>query len=202
MQTEKPFSEHDSLKLIESMINKARNEFHENGHLYLVWGWVVLICSLAQFILMRVVHYAEYYQVWFVTWLAVAYQLYYLAKRKKKRKVRTYTDGILANVWLAFGVSMLLTGFVSGMSQTAGAISDNPTPALFLVLYGIPTYLSGIILRFIPLKAGGIACWFLAIAGTFIPSDYRILLLGLAVIAAWIIPGYLLRRRYDQKQVQ
>jgi hypothetical protein len=54
MQQEKPFSELDSIALIESMINKAKNQFSDNGHLYLLWGWVIFICSAGQFILMNV----------------------------------------------------------------------------------------------------------------------------------------------------
>ena len=40
---EQEFSPQQSLNLIESMINKARNRFSENGHLYLLWGWVILL---------------------------------------------------------------------------------------------------------------------------------------------------------------
>jgi hypothetical protein len=50
MQQEE-FSPQDSLHLIESMINKARNRFSENGHLYLLWGWVILVCSVVIIIL-------------------------------------------------------------------------------------------------------------------------------------------------------
>ena len=43
MDTEK-LSEQESLTIISNMINKAKGEFSENGHLYLLWGWVILIC--------------------------------------------------------------------------------------------------------------------------------------------------------------
>ncbi len=187
------------MMLIESMINKARNQFHENGHLYLLWGWVVLFCSISQFVLIRYVGYERHYLVWLLTWVAVVYQMIYLFRKKKRRKVRTYTDGILANVWLAFVVSMLLIGFIEGKSQ--GGTMGGTVTAYFIALYGIPTFLSGTILRFMPLKAGGICCWVLAVVSAFIPGEYKLLVLGAAVIAAWIIPGYLLRRRYYLQQL-
>jgi hypothetical protein len=57
--------------------------------------------------------------------------------------------------------------------------------------------LSGIILRFKPLIVGGIGCWILSIAAMLIDNyDYQFLLIPLAMIIAWIIPGYLLRAKY------
>ena len=37
MQEEK-MTEQESLRLIESMINTAKSQFSEDGHLYLLWG--------------------------------------------------------------------------------------------------------------------------------------------------------------------
>ena len=70
---------------------------------------------------------------------------------------------------------------------------------MFLVLYGMPTFLCGIIFRFRALKLGGLACWTLAVAAGFIRRDYQLLLLALAVLTAWIIPGYLLRAKFKKE---
>jgi hypothetical protein len=68
----------------------------------------------------------------------------------------------------------------------------------FLALYGMPTVLSGVILRFRPLIIGGVCCWALSVGASFISFEYQLLFLGAAVIAAWIIPGYLLRSRFKK----
>lgn len=197
MQTEKPFSELQSLQLIESMINRAKNQFSENGHLYLLWGWVILICSIGQFILSEIFHSRFSYQIWLVTWLAVIYQIIYLARRKKKRKVRTYTEDILGGVWLAFVITMILFAFSLGSSLQSAHVGRVFYPFL-LTLYGLPTFLSGIILRFRPLITGGICCWCLSVFSSFVPAQYQVLLLGVAVIIAWIIPGYLMKKKYER----
>ena len=44
-------TQQQSLVIIESMINKAKNQFSENGFAYLLWGWVILFCSVSQFVL-------------------------------------------------------------------------------------------------------------------------------------------------------
>ena len=68
----------------------------------------------------------------------------------------------------------------------------------FLALYGMPTFLSGITLRFRPLIYGGIACWLLSIIACFINYEFHLLVLALAVVIAWVIPGYILRARYKK----
>ncbi|CAN5126668.1 hypothetical protein BH11BAC6_BH11BAC6_17480 [soil metagenome] len=74
-----------SLQLIESMINRAKDTFAEDGFMYLLWGWFVLVCSLTQFILIHFFHYPYHYLVWMASWLLLAYQLIYL-RRKRRQK--------------------------------------------------------------------------------------------------------------------
>lgn len=194
---EERFSPEQSLQLIGAMINKAKGRFSENGHLYLLWGWAVLVCSITQFILINYVKWENHYLVWLSMWLVLIYQAIYLSRRKKKEKVRTYTDEIIAVVWITFVVLMFLFGFLFG-SLLGGEYYRFINPG-FLTLYGMPTVLSGTILRFRALIIGGVSCWLLAILSVFIPYDYQLLLLAVAVVCAWIIPGYLLRKRFKNQ---
>lgn len=188
------FSTQSSLQLIESMINKAQNRFNENGHLYLLWGWVIFICSIVHF----VVDYWNIYDkpqfVWFATWGAMIYQMIYLARTKKKERVKTYTDEIIGYVWIVFVITMALIGYVAGKFGAWGLMYP-----LFLILYGTPTFLCGAIIKFRPLQIGAVGCWILAIASTFVINQYQVLFLALAVLSAWIIPGYLLRSRFKKQ---
>lgn len=193
---EEKFTPEQSLELIGQMINKAKNKFGENGHLYLLWGWAILACSLAQFILAYYVKWEHHYMVWFLTWLVFIYQMIYLARQKKREKVKTYTDDIIKIVWITFVVLMFLFGFLFGKLMGEEYYKFfNPG---ILALYGMPTVLSGAILKFRPLVIGGIFCWILSIISTYISFQYQLLLLSAAVIAAWIIPGYLMRKRFKQ----
>ena len=64
----------------------------------------------------------------------------------------------------------------------------------------MPVFLTGVIVRFKPLIIGGIACWILCIISTFIKNyDYQFLLIPVAMLVAWIIPGYELRSKYKQQ---
>jgi hypothetical protein len=196
--TEDKFSPQDSLVLIHNMINQAKARFSENGFLYLLWGWVVLVCAIAQFILLKFVKWEQHYLVWMSTWLVFIYQFVYLRRQKRKVKVKGYADQVITAVWITFVILMFLFAVVFGRllgSEYYRFISPG-----FLALYGMPTVLSGVILQFRPLVIGGVGCWVLSVCSTFVPYEFQLLLLAAAMLVAWIIPGYLMRIKYRKTQ--
>ncbi len=191
---EPEFNEQNSLQLIESMINRAKDNFSENGTLYLLWGIVVFICGMLQFIGIHFFEYQHTEYIWFLTWAVVIYQVIFLSKKREKEKVKTYTADILKYVWICFVVCMFLLIFIL-ISQKA-YYSINPA---ILVLYAVPTFLSGIILRFRPLVYGAVSCWLLAAGSIFVSGEYQLLFICAAVLLAWIIPGILLRLKFKNQ---
>lgn len=191
MENKESLSANDSLKLIESMIHKAQNRFSENGTLYLLWGWTIFFCALVQYISLKYTSFSKASFVWLLVVFVMIYQIFYLSKKQQTEKVKTYTDEIIGYVWMSFGICMGLLSFI--MSKLDVWILFYPFIFLF---YGIPTFLSGAIMRFKPLMIGGICCWALSVAASFITSVEVILLLVPAVLFGWIIPGYLLRARF------
>lgn len=194
---DEPLSGSEGLAIIQDMIRQAKNQFSENGFIYLLWGWTILTCSLGQFIMMHWELYDQHYYIWFLCWATFIVQFFYLRRRHRAQRVRTYTESIIGYVWMVFVILMFLTGVVVGI-QTGAEYYLHLYPTL-LALYGMPTFLSGIILRFRPLVVGGICCWLLTLAAVFIQYEYQLVLLALAVLLAWIVPGYLLRKRYKKE---
>ncbi len=194
---EDSITQQESLAIIESMINKAKNRFSENGFLYLLWGWVILFCSLGQYTLLFVFHSPWHWMVWLSTWLALIVQFIYIYRKRRVKRVTTYTEEILRYVWIAFVILLFIMGFIFGSKQSDsnGVISGS----MLLAIYGMPTFLSGIILRFRALVIGGISCWTLSIIANFVPAQYQLLFVAAGVVIAWIIPGYLLRAKYKQE---
>ncbi len=191
---ERNMSETESLQLIASMINKAKNRFTETGYLYLLWGWVVLSCCVIQFIASYFFGNEKAYYIWFVTWAVVIYQIFFLRKNRKNRKVITYTDEINRFVWITFFVCMMLLIFI--LVQFKLYVAINPA---ILVMYGMPIFLSGIILKFKALSIGGIFCWFFAALSPFVNPEFQLILIAGSIISGWIIPGYLLKAKFKKE---
>jgi len=189
-------TEKQSLSIIHEMINKAKNQFSEDGTLYLLWGWVILFCSLAHFILDVVVQYNKPWSVWAVTWLVAIYMIIYQRRKDRAREVRTYTEELLGYVWLTFVIMMLISFF---LLQKFIPEFWKYNYMFILLCYGMPTFLSGIILKFRLLVLGGVFCWVLALCCGFINFHYHPLFVSTAVIVAWIIPGYHLRARFKKE---
>ena len=188
---EDSFNEKQSLELITGMINKAKNKFTESGTHYLVWGLTLLICSITQFVLWNFFGYKHAHYGWFFTWIIYVYQAIFLYKKKKNQRVKTYTDEILGYVWICFILCFFVMIFILIYTKSFELIYST-----ILVLYAIPTFLSGAILKVKSLLIGGICCWVLACISLFIPVIYHLLLISLSVLVAWIIPGLYLRNKY------
>jgi FtsH-binding integral membrane protein len=188
-------TEKQSLSIIEEMINKAKNQFSEDGSLYLLWGWVILFCSLGHFVLDVIADYGKPWQIWSVTWVIAMYMLFFLRRKNRTRKVKTYTEELLGYVWLAFVIMMVLTFFLLQKFVPQFWLYN----FMFILLcYGMPTFLSGIILQFRPLIIGGVVCWALSAASGFVHFSYHPLFVSAAVVVAWIIPGFILRERFKR----
>ncbi len=193
MQEEK-FSPQESLKLIESMIFQAKNRFTENGFLYLLWGWVIFFCAIGHFVLLKTSWFKQPELIWF-SWIpATIFQTFYLIKKKKSERAKTYSENMVNYIWVSFGICMFVISFLLTKTDQWERMTS-----FSLMLYGIPTFLSGIAMQFKPLVIGGIACWILAVLSVFLAPIYGLLLLAAAIIIAWIIPGYLMRNKFNKE---
>ena len=84
MDEEKILTEKESLALITSMIAKAKCDYDETGISALLWGVIVVFCSLITFI-NHFTHLPLADYVWFLTLIAVVPQIF-ISIRESKRK--------------------------------------------------------------------------------------------------------------------
>ena len=142
--SETKMSESESMQLITSMINKAKNLYGETGLFYLIWGWVILFCFLTEFINGLFFHNPKGNFVWLLIYVVLIFQIIYKRRTKKFQRTKTYTREINEFVWIAFFICLMLTIFTCVTLKRYELI--NP---LLLIMYGMPTFLSGIIIKFL-----------------------------------------------------
>ncbi len=184
------FSPEQSLRLIQSMISKTKQDMSDNSIYFLVWGWLTFFASTGQFILKHLLNYEKHYLVWMVVIIGIIFSIYQGKKEEKNSSVKTYVDESMGHLWLGLAISF----FVLAMILTKLGWGTVAFP-FFIMLYGLGTFVSGSIIRFRPLIIGGIIAWALAIGSTFVSYDYQMLFGAAAILISYIIPAYMLRSR-------
>ncbi len=188
---ETKLDEQESLKIITEMIDNAKARFKNNGFHFLLWGWFVLTASLLNFIFIKT-GFEKSWLPWIILMpLGLIISIFAGYKKGKKTNAVTYFDKAMIFLWNGF-VIVLIIVLVMAAKGLFNWITAN---ILIVLLYGLGTFVSGGLLKFIPMIIGGIACWIIAIIMMFTPGIYTLLWLALSVVIAYLIPGYILRSR-------
>lgn len=184
-----------ALQVIDEMITSAKADIKDNGFFYLIWGWLILIAIISEYILLFEVQ-SEYHWIgWPITSIigAIAASIGG-RKMNKEAKVKTHFDRMMSYVWGGFGVTLFLILF----SMNVGNPAEGVYP-LIIALYSLCTFISGGLLKYKPLKVGAIISWCLAMTAMFVDFKFQLLLFAISIIAAYLIPGYLLRSKYNKQ---
>jgi hypothetical protein len=187
---EENFSPEQSLRLIQAMIDKTKQDISGKAHYFLVWGWITFIACVGQFILKHVVHYEKHYLVWLLVFVGIAYSVYMRIKEGRSKRVKTHVGESMGYLWAGMGITYLVTSIV--LTKIGWETSVFP---FFIILYALGTFVSGCILRFRPLVIGGLLAWVLAIVAVFLPYDYQMLAAAGAILVSYIIPAYMLPKK-------
>jgi hypothetical protein len=140
--------------------------------------------------------YPHYYLAWLITPFALAIHFLFVYRDAKKVRVKTFVGAANAYLWTAIGLSFFAIAFVFAK------IGWQYCFPFYIAFYGVGTYVSGSLIQFKPLIIGGLICFPLVIAAAYAPYDVQILITALAVFISYIIPGHILRYRYNKQSTQ
>ena len=212
MEESKLLSEKESLALITQMINKAKDSYHSTGMGAMMWGAVITICSL--------VRLAEFhfgfrlpFDIYLLTLVAIIPQVLITIKEKKSQKVKSYDDPFMDYLWLGFGICIfLLIHTINLLSSDLEPITDEVKKSgiassfhlyeyiapFFLILYGLPTFVTGAACKFKPMLWGGLLCWACCIITVYTSVKIDLLLTAFSALMAWFIPGMIMEKEYRE----
>jgi hypothetical protein len=192
-QTEKDFSEKESLELITSMINKVKASYHDTGIGPILWGTVVTVCGIVSFFGMQY-KMPGWQFVWMLTIVAIVPQVIISMKEKKERKFTSYNDEAASAIWMTFGGAMFMLAILDSIASLKIHAS------IYMLVYGIPTIITGMVLKFKSMLWGGLCCWAFSIASVFFSYPYPFLFTSASAIAAWLIPGIIINNAYRKQK--
>lgn len=191
--TEKELNQQESLQLIDQMIKRAKKNASDSSFYFLIWGILVIAASITQFLML--INGMDYESNWVwagMVLIGLPITFIYEWKRGKRQKTITYNDRLNSILWLAFGISLMVIIFIAVYNQT------DPIPFI-LVLVGLATFITGVMIRFRPLIFGGILFWVSSVVSVFISGPDILLLNAVAIFLGYIIPGILLNRKTNKE---
>jgi hypothetical protein len=182
----------ESLRLIEGMIGQARRSFSRMSFYFLLWGVLLIAAMIATHLLRDNAQGWQNGAPWGVAGgLGGIISAIHGARESKREVVSNPMDSTIGWLWGAFVITMLLLIAFTVMGRT------DVTVAITL-LTGLPTFLTGQIMRFRPLQLGGVLFWLAGIAMLVLRDPLATLVLYCAsMLLGYIIPGILLKRHED-----
>ena len=193
IMNEETFSEKESLRLITEMIGKAKCSYVSKGIASMVWGVLIVICSLITWSEIQF-KYSIGFNVWLLVFFALLPQIFFSVKEKRTKNFTGHEEVASRFVWTAFAISIFITSFYD---SKYGSLESS---TLFMMLYGIPTFITGGMFNFKPMIVGGLICWALSAISVYTPPATDMLLMASCGLFAWLIPGIILWNRYQKQQ--
>ncbi len=185
METDKIQSTEESLAIITAMIRQTKQNVSGGAFHFILWGWVSVLAFSGHFLLVTQTDYAHPYIVWLISVPAWIISFWYGSRQAKKQNVRTYGDSLIMWTWIGFSIALIIVIF-SG--QFYRHINE-----MVLILAGLATFNTGLIIRYKPLIIGGSLFWLFAAVALAVPYIYTFPVAAAAVICGYLIPGYMLK---------
>jgi hypothetical protein len=192
--TEKMMTGEESLRIITEMINKTKVNIRQGSFHLLFWGWLLIFCSLSDWLLAKFTGFDHHYYAWFLVIPGAFVSMIYGFVNGRKEKVHTYANMLYMWTWIGFLIAATVLFIVQAKDM------QSVTPYI-LLLAGFPTFLSGFIIRFRPLILGGICFWIMALVVHFAGPSLAPLGTPIAMLIGYLIPGYMLKNKVDHDQV-
>jgi len=220
MPEEKQLSEKESLQLITDMIQKVKNSYHDKGGGPLLWGTVVAIASFVSYLQMEY-NFRLPFDIWLIVMGAIIPQVILINQDAKTQKIKRHEDAALNAVWLVYAITIFGLSFFQAFvpsaaehimqlngSQLINHSINNTKPdqiiqpftpsfySMYILIYGFPTLVTGIVKKFWPMTIGAIIAYGLFMVSCFTETKIDFLLGGIAALSCWFVPGIILRLKY------
>jgi hypothetical protein len=190
MQTNENLSPEQSLKLIQSMIDTAKESMKNNSFYLLLWGWLVFTAALLHFGLMKFTDIQEPWLAWNLMWIGVVISIIKGIREYKTEKVKTFVGETMKYFGISLGILYCGLAFVFGQNDLWAIAFP-----VFILVYAVACFFMGSLIRFPMLKWTGLACLPLVILSVYVDYDLKLLLMASAVFISYIIPGHVLGQK-------
>ena len=185
----------ESFNVINKAIANFKINYRESSKVFLLWGWMLTLASVSNFIILKFVHSMEPWVLkgyvilgsWALFILIGFIIMYFMVRKMNRAKtVHSHIDKFIDYLWWVTAPSFAIATFICIKLGIA-------PPPLMLLVAGIATTTTGLVIKFRPLIIGGMSFFVFSVASTFVMNEYIALVVSAALICGYLIPGYLLK---------
>jgi len=185
----------ESFEIINKAIANFKMNYKENSQVFLLWGWILTLASISNFVILKMLSSLEAWEHkgflilgnWVGFILIGSIILFFIVrKEKKEKKVYSQIDKFIDKLWWVTAASFVIAVILCFRLELE-------PPSLMLLVAGIATTTTGLVIRFKPLIFGGMSFFIFSIASTFVTNEYLALVVSAALICGYLIPGYFLK---------
>jgi hypothetical protein len=199
---DKQLTEHESLRLIQQMIDTAKLEQKDDGKGWIIWGWLIFLASVFTIFNIQF-NWTNTFFFWnlfgIASLLIMLYQTirYYFVKESVR--VKTYTQDLFSKLNTGFFIALMLIILSMNIGDDTYRVPPYKGFALLLCLYGFWILIYGAVLNFKPSIIGAYIVWAAAFASLFVDDfRYTMALHAAAVLCGYIIPGHLANAAFNK----
>ena len=169
---DRPLNAAENIALVGRMIDNTRSRMVRNaGRPFLIWGYATVVTTLAVWAAYALFPGRNWYYLWLLLPVfGTALSLLTMPKADDGR-VYTFIDRVIGQVWLVMG---LTAWFV------------------ILLMMGMETAITGLVIRFVPAAVGGAAAIILAPVSLAATGYWVPALFIAGFVAMMIVPGHIL----------
>ena len=178
-------SPQQSLDLISSMINQAKGNVRDNSFYFLLWGWIIVVANLGVYTLLKIEYHSPYL-IWLIVIPGWIISIFWGYKKSKVARIKSHLDKVNTVVWISYGVFAITIPFF-------GQFINYQINPMILLVGGLCTFISGIIIRFNPLLVGGVVIFCAGLVSFFVHQEIQFLIAAVAIALGYLIPGYMLK---------
>ena len=185
----------ESFAIINKAITNFKINYKEFASIFLLWGWVLGLASLSNFILLKILIGKEAYNLtgpytlgnWGIFMvIGFVIMLIMLRRINRTKKVFSHLEVYVDKLWQVAAISFFIAIVICMKLEIA-------PPPLMLLLGGLATTATGRFLKFKPMVLGGIVFFMGSIATAFITNEYMAIIVCIAIVCGYLVPGYLLK---------
>ncbi len=185
MKADKITSTEESLAIITEMIRQTKRNVRGGSFYFILWGWVSFIGFAGHFLLEQMTDFAYPFAIWAIAIPAWIVSLLYGRKKSEEQRITTYGDKLILWTWVAFTICIVIVIF--------SGLFFRHLNGLIILMAGMSTFMTGLIIRYKPLIIGGSALWIFAAIALGVPYEYSYPVAAVGILCGYLIPGYMLK---------